>query len=254
MSFNRETWQHWDTPKPCPTCKIGKLGFPQNSSNSIINETCSSLQNSTYNAYEHDYIFSFHLKCSYCGEYVAVSGKKNIWLKQDSETYDQVEVISFKPIYYYPAPNIIEIPKECSKEFKTRMKESFSLYWLDLGACLNRIRVSLEVLMSDFGIEETTIKRNGDERNLSLDERIKRFKAINNEVGKILMRVKWVGNAGSHFSDIEEVRMKDVLGTYELLEHCLEILFKVKENRILEINNDLDKKIKKINTRNNTEI
>lgn len=244
MSFQREIWQNWNLPKPCPTCKNGTIDFKINSTNSIINETVESIEmTKLYSYYERDYIFSLQLKCNNCGEYVAVSGKKSTWYDQDSYTHQQIERIEFNPIFYYPAPNIIEIPKLCSEEFTTKLKESFSLYWLNLSSCANKIRASLEVLMSDFKIDETKITKKGKKIEIVLHDRIEIFKEIYDEVGGYFMTIKLVGNAGTHSSDMEEISKKDILDTYELLEYSLEKLYKEKEDRVLKINNNLSNKM-----------
>lgn len=237
MAFNREVWTDWSIRKPCPNCIEGKL-IPIGN-RYLLDETPNSIEmNSLGGYYSKEYIFSIHLKCSSgnCEQYVAVSGDRIVYDTKKEDT-DEIETItSYNPKSFYPAPNIIKIPQECSELFTQTLKESFSLYWLDLSSCANKIRLSIEVLMSDFNISKSH----------SLHKRIEIFGKEYETVSKYLLSVKYIGNEGSHNPKVER---DDILSAYQLLDYTLEILYvdnSEKEKKISaiseEVSNRLDPK------------
>jgi hypothetical protein len=240
MAFNRNIWLNWKTRKPCPTCGTGILNIP--SKEGILkSETESSKEMNSYGGhYYSDYVFSIHLKCSECTETVAVSGFMS------EENYPSDEEIglqkSFTPVVFYPAPKIIEIPKSCPKTVTKILNETFGLYWLDLGSCANKIRISIEVLLNEQQIPKTKTTTKG-QIELSLHKRLELFEKIKPEVSKLLMAIKWIGNAGSHFSDIKS---EDVLDAYELLEFTLEKLYNDRELKLLKLSDEINKNKKPI--------
>lgn len=256
MSFKREIWTNWYVRKPCPNCNLGTLNpFEKNF---LRNETPYSVEmNSLGGYYMNNYIFSIHLKCNNpnCEEFVAVLGEVSVFDEKNDVTDEMKKIHSFSPKSFYPAPNIIQIPKACPKLFTKTLKESFSLYWMDLSSCANKIRLSIEVLMSYFGIP--TIQQNSKKNNnfnISLHKRLEIFGNDYEEgkfktVSDLLLSVKWIGNEGSHNP---QIKRDDVLSAYELLDFSLEILFSEREKKILavseEVSNRLDpKKNLKIN-------
>lgn len=240
MAFNRKIWLNWKTRKPCPNCIIGTLNIPAESQ-VLKSETESSKEMNSYGGhYYSDYIFSIHLKCNECNETVAVSGFMS------EENYPSDEEIgiqkSITPVVFYPAPKIIEIPKSCPKNVTKILNETFGLYWLDLGSCANKIRISIEVLLNEQKVPTTMTTKKG-EIELTLHKRLEIFKNSNPEVSNLLMAIKWIGNAGSHFSDIKN---DDVLDAYELLEFTLEKLYNDREQELLKLSDEINKNKKPI--------
>jgi hypothetical protein len=239
MKFDKTIWLDWNKKKPCPTCESGLL-FPLTNGMIIENETKDSKFRNSYGYNYTEYIFSMHLKCSNCDEIVAVSGD----LSEENEPSNEEFGIQryYDPKSFYPPPKIISIPISCPKSVSKLLKDSFGLYWLDIGSCANKIRISIEVLMDELKINKTRIVR-GKRKRLRLHERIEIFKIANLEVGNFLLSIKWIGNAGSHFSDIFK---EDLLDAYRLLEYSLNQLYNDEKRNLIKISKEINLKKKPI--------
>lgn len=143
---------------------------------------------------------------------------------------------SITPIAFYPPPKIIHVPESCPVNVRTILNETFGLYWLDVGSCANKIRIAIEVLMDELAIPRTRTNKS-KQVELTLHARLELFKKQNVDVAENLMAIKWIGNAGSHFS---EIKNHDVLDAYELLEHSLERLYNDRDRNIAQIRNQIN--------------
>jgi hypothetical protein len=119
--------------------------------------------------------------------------------------------------YVEPAPDVFEIPAECPDPIADEIRKSFSLFWIDIAAAANRIRASVELLMTDFGIGLKE-RRGGKYHSMTLHRRIERYSLDNPDLGAALLAVKWLGNTGSHASKLTR---DDLFDAYEILEHVL---------------------------------
>jgi hypothetical protein len=238
MTFNRKTWLNWKTRKPCPTCESGLL-IPQKSGGFIQSETEESKEMNSYGGYYYtEYVFSLHLVCSNCDETVVVSGQRSEENYPSDE--DQGIQSSVVPTSFYPDPKIIHIPKTCPKSVKKTLNESFGLYWLDISSCANKIRISIEVLLNELKVNKTENTSSG-RKNLSLHQRILLYKTINPGVANYLLAIKWIGNAGSHYS---EIKKENLLDAFELLEYSLELLYNDKQKKLDKLSKEINKKRK----------
>ncbi len=107
------------------------------------------------------------------------------------------------------------------------MVAAFSLYWIDLAACLNRIRNALELVLDDLKVPKSTLDKVKKKRNrLNLHHRIEKLKSDRPKLKDIcdwMMAVKHLGNAGSHpgvpvFAD-------DVFDGFDILERVLKDMY-----------------------------
>jgi hypothetical protein len=238
--MNRKTWTNWKFRKPCPTCIDGILNIP-NESKIIKSETAKSRNEHNFNSYFTDSIFSMHLICSNCGDLVSVSG---IISEEDYPSNEEVGLqIFITPKTFYPAPKIITIPDSCPNSVRKLLIKSFELFWIDIGSCANKIRTSIEVLLTEQGIAITATTKNGDIQ-IKLHKRIEEFEISNYEVAQYLFAIKWIGNAGSHD---EELVQNDILDAYELLEFGLEKLFSDREKKLKQLSDEINltKKLRK---------
>jgi hypothetical protein len=116
---------------------------------------------------------------------------------------------------------MIPIPKACPEPIRQEVTAAFTLYWCDYAACLNRIRNSLELLLTDLKVPRTELKGSRKMR-LSLHARIERLETRKpklKDICKRMMAVKHLGNAGSHPGDI--VKVEDVYDGFDILERVL---------------------------------
>jgi hypothetical protein len=162
--------------------------------------------------------FAGFLYCElgFCGEVVVVSGQYRREFQYD-EGYDGEEVQHSITDHYVtrmtPAPHMIEIPKALSEECSTQIKEAFELFWVDLAACANRLRIAVELLL-DF----LSIARLAGRKTLTLHERIDLLDTAKPGHKEILTALRHVGNVASHEG---EVNRGFVLDCFELLEESL---------------------------------
>jgi len=244
MTFNRKIWLNWKTRKPCPNCETGVL-IPQTKKGLMKFETSYSKEMNSYGGFNYtEYIFAINLKCSNCNEIIVVSGK----MVEENYPEDEREEIqrNIIPISFIPAPKIISIPKSCPKSISKLLNSSFELYWLDISSCANKIRISIEVLLTELKVNKTKIV-NSKRKNLTLHERILLYQHVNHEVVDYLLAIKWIGNAGSHFTDITK---ENILDAYELLEYSLEILYNDKKKKLVKMSKEINKKKKPIKKNN----
>jgi len=175
--------------------------------------------------------FNAFLQCNLasCGEVVAMAGGYDVVDDDiDGEAWGTVEVL--RPEILFPAPWIIRIPSATPSAVKDPILAAFRLYWVDPSSSANKLRVSVEALLTEFKIPRYNKPRRTKKRMpLSLATRIERYgKKLNGGVTvgprhpyeKLLHALRWVGNAGSHSG--EEVDGEVLLHAFEIYEHVLE--------------------------------
>jgi hypothetical protein len=107
---------------------------------------------------------------------------------------------------------------------------SFQLFWSDPLACTNRIRSTVERLLTAQKVPQTTgkIAAKGRRKFLALHRRIEQFATRRPEIAEKLMAVKWIGNAGSHSHG---ATVDDALDGYELMDWVLDTLYARRHHR-----------------------
>jgi len=73
---------------------------------------------------------------------------------------------------------------------------------------------------------------------LPLHNRIIKFCKSNDKYKNILTAVKWIGNVGSHYDD---VKAKNLLDGYRLIDYMLKELYIKEEKEIIKISKRLNK-------------
>jgi hypothetical protein len=202
-------------------------------------QTGESIEAQEHPASEPEWVdgrFSCMLFCSNCQGQIALAGKYRV---RDDRHYDEFEGETggyesyYRPLFFSDAPHIIRIPERTPEAVAEELRGAFQLYWADPDACANRIRVSVEKLLTHQGIPRTNGRKAvaaGKKRTfLTLHARIERFEAKNRPIAQALMAVKWIGNAGSHSSPLSA---EDALDGFELMEFVLDELFVKRASRI----------------------
>lgn len=248
--MHRETWKkkfkkNMTTEWLCPHCHIGYL--TSNNDSFIIEETSQSKNNHDREDFEPEWIenkFSCILRCNNirCLDVVAVCGEsfieEKIYFEQGMDSPELEYHDVFSPKYIFPSPSIIVIPKSCPKSLSELIVSSYPLYWSDMAACANRIRLIIEELLTIYKIKRYRINR-GRRYIISLNERIRLFQTKNNSIADSLLAIKWIGNEGSHSI---KVTQDDLLDAYELLENSLSELFDNHSKRLDKIKKEIIKK------------
>lgn len=211
----------------------------------VTNETPKSRRDRKHEDWDPTLIeemFTVRLRCSKSGciGEVALAGVGGL-----EEVYDADEDGSFtlEPRYYprfaWPPLPVIGIPKRTPKSVKAELNRAFALHWADPGAAAGRVRVSLELLLDALGVQRRKRNVNGRLADLSLHQRLLILSKAEPEAGAQLMAVKWLGNSGSHGTDVSR---SDLLDALELVEHALAELIEKRSRRMAELAGKLSRK------------
>ena len=213
MTLNRDLWDRDevdinDLPDwLCPHCARPRLQYD---GNGLIGTTGQG---------------AFKLECSGCGGTVVVSGL----ISRENNL--------LQPKSFLPTIDIFPLSSRCPPDILVQTQLAFSLYWIDLNAAGNRIRTSVELIMNHLKVKKTTLTKAGKRNAMSLHDRILEYYPKNPEVGDLLLAIKWIGNIGSHGSELQKI---DLLDDFDMLEEVHEKLFVQDRLRLKE-------RVKKIN-------
>lgn len=237
--MNKKIWTDWKVNKPCPNCITGELISIEKKFVQTETRT-SSIQTTEEPSYPYtDYVFTEHFSCTDCAEIVAAVGFKS---EDNYPSQNSSDNMFVKYSSFTPAPHIIEIPKSCHVMVRKILIESFGLFWMDENSCANKIRISVEALMDALKVKKTIMTKKG-RRDLSLHARILVYKDKNPDVSEYLLAIKWIGNSGSHLSDVTEGH---ILDAYRLLEYALELIYNDKKKDLTRISKAINKRRKPI--------
>lgn len=243
--MNKSLWTKYITTTycpgwECPICGEGKIALVPTTL--TYKETAASVKEFQNNPHFDpectQYRFTVWGRCSLtsCHQKFAIAGRGGLSMEQDINGRMTFENY-FYPEYCSPMPHIIAIPKNCPDEIKQELIASFSLFWLDHAACVGRVRVSLELLMDYAQIPKIKAKN----KKLRLHDRIELYKQNDPQNGSQLMALKWLGNTGSHESQVSK---NDILIGFEILEHTLEEIFENPKEKIAILAKKLEEKHK----------
>lgn len=186
-----------------------------------------------------EYAFSCWLRCAApkCGGFVAVVGRgfeDAGWDDRNGTTWEPC----FRPECAWPMPPVFTLPATCPESVAAEVRSSFSLCWSDQPAAASRLRVSLEHLLDEIGIQRKRRASTGYEA-LSLHKRLEVLSGTQPKVAANLMAIKWLGNTGSHESS---VALEDLLKGYEIMEHALDTLLGQRAKRVAAFAKDLTRR------------
>lgn len=211
----------------CPNCGIGLLDLFQED---IVHKMtkAGSIEHAEGNFESIQYVFSAILTCTnrMCKDVVSVTGNGSVEYVTYSNGYDESEseyVTYFHPKYFHPPINIIPCKPEYGKGINRLLMESFSVFFSDLGACANKIRQTVEEILTDQSIPRFV--RSGKLKPLTLHSRIAKFNKLfptKVEIGDSFLAVKFIGNSGSHVGVVDK---DQVLDAYLILQHALDSIY-----------------------------
>jgi hypothetical protein len=188
--------------------------------------------------------FSCLMDCAHCGNEVGVTGTYRLVdeRSEDSE-YGEIGgyVESYRPKYFTDSPHLVEIPENTPDVITEELIASFELFWSDPLACTNRIRSSVEKLLTAERIPQTTGRNpaKGRRQFLKLHQRIELYHKKRPDVAEKLMAVKWIGNAGSHASG---TTVDDALDGYELMDWVLDTLYARRHRRASVLTREINRR------------
>ncbi|RAW01101.1 DUF4145 domain-containing protein [Pseudochryseolinea flava] len=233
--FTSQPPKHWR----CPSCNGGLI---LEASKLQREETTES------KATKHKYspAYAGIIQCFSCKEVIAITGVASdgdYTNKIGDNEYETIEYISYSPRHFIPALHLFEIPKACPKEIRNEIIKAFGYYFGDTSACANRIRVALEFILTDQGVQKTVVNIKRKRESIKLHARIEMFKKDDKSFSKTrskLLAIKWIGNDGSHVG--KTLTQNDILTAFDLLEYVLENLYGDREKRLTKVASDVNKK------------
>jgi Domain of unknown function (DUF4145) len=237
MPINRSFWQgfwftkKWTPPWPCPTCHHGNLKMVKDSL--FEHESIESKRSHGDNDWDplaYFGVFSCALRCSNdeCGDHVAVSGISQAG--EEGEYGDQVTCL--KPLMFTPALHLLLIPNTCPENVAKEFQEAFKLYWCDRAGGMNHIRKAVELILDHLKIARRIRTKKKTFHRLDLHGRIERFRPKNPALAERLEAVKWLGNLGSHSS---EVSHDAFFNACDLLEDFIHTHFEKRGDKIVAL-------------------
>jgi len=221
---------------PCPNCY--SIGLKKLEIRSYENNYSKSKRKTK----SKEGVFVGILKCihedcsciiSVCGDYRMSQNKNKI-------------VEDFFPLHFNPPIPIFKVAEyeEISFELIEVINMAFRLFWTDLNACSNKIRIVIEQILNDKKIRKTKKldkpKYGRKTEDISLHKRIILFGEKYPGLDKHLTAIKWIGNEGSH--KYEGLDVNDLLDAFAILEDVLESLYGYRSK-------ELNSTIKRINKR-----
>lgn len=234
MAFQRDLWSgiflRDAVPNfPCPRCKKGYL----NLKDLTVEEPQYSKDAGSSEDWEPDwtkerFVALLHCQEPTCGEIVTVSGDTTI-VDEVNDEHGWHLISALRPQYLFPSPPIIEVPKDVPEPVASELKLAFALYWADVAACANRLRVSVELLLDNFKVPHEHITAKGKLVTLDLNGRIAIFQKQDPDHAMTLTALRMIGNLGSHGAD---VKREAILDAFEIYEDCLAELYGRRKQRM----------------------
>lgn len=190
----------------------------------------------SHEAWDYEWVdkrFSTLLMCNNpnCGHVVGTVGTVSFtesYSTLPNGEYDMDVVPMYTPMAFWETPPIIRSCADCPEDVGAHLNRSFSLYWQDRSACANAIRATVETILTERGVPETTTNRLGKMVRINLHTRIEKFRAMNQAAADLLQAIKVLGNVGSHG---DEVSADDLLDAYEILDHVIDTVYNTRAER-----------------------
>jgi hypothetical protein len=182
--------------------------------------------------------FSILLRCSHCKEPVFAVGNIEVIEDHDDE-HGWFLTDALSPAFFEPAPPVIPIPPKCPKEVCEEISGASALFWSSPSSAANRVRAAVERMMDNQKVARKGKTKKGKFEDLTLHARIGRFAKKKPDVASTLLAIKWLGNSGSHSSELEA---KDMLDAFELLQSALEEVYESKSSRLKKLTSSIIKK------------
>lgn len=242
--FDRSKWQgaydRYSMPKfNCPRCRNGRL---------IANRKTLKVVHPQFSITECDNPdfepgweierFNLELQCDEksCEETAFAIGNTSAEQYYDEELNDYLWVSLICIRAFYPAPPIISTPEQAPHKILSELEKAFGVYWTDLNAIANRLRVCVERIMDQQGVLTEAISKKKVMVPLDLIGRIGVFTKTHTEHAETFTALRMVGNLGSHGHD---VKREVILDAFEVLEDSLAELYGERSARLGKIKKKL---------------
>jgi hypothetical protein len=223
----------------CPVCQVGVL------SAEFLQQRPTEASMAEYRRRTHDASViegHFHgvLTCGFgqCGESVTVAGDFGVDYDATDDGHTK-EFEYFRLRFATPALILIKPPPGTPPSVLAAIRSASSVLWTDPNAAANRLRVATEALLTAQKVRRTTINQQGKREALKTHARIVAFQKRQSKAADALLAVKWIGNNGSHDS---ELSISDVLTGANMLSYALRILYD-------KADAEIEREVRKVNAR-----
>jgi Domain of unknown function (DUF4145) len=223
MAIDRTIWtEAFDAEQfptfPCPHCNRGRVALDK--ATLVTEEPKYSESAHQHDAWEPDWTierFSARLRCAEqtCGEIVIVSGD-TVWIETLDDEFGWGFTSALRPRTMFPSPPIIPLPNDTPSEVTKKIRSAFGLFWSDIGAGANSLRMSVEFLLDHLKVPRTSMsKKTGKIVDLNLNGRIQYYEKSNPNHGETFTALRVIGNLGSHEASLTREAFLDAFEIYE---------------------------------------
>ena len=220
--FHRDDIPNWQ----CPTCGSASLNLKPEELR--VYDSAETARFSAEDWFDPDFIrhrFSATLHCANlrCNEVIMMVGAGYVeteHTQNETGNWDINYTECFTPRFFEPCLTPISIPEKTPTDVKNALDSAFSIIFSNRDAAANQLRVSIEVLLDEQGIES----QREDGSFIPLGKRIKN--RLNNNILIFKERfeaLQWIGNDGSHGNGT--ISIDDLLAGLELIESLLATLY-----------------------------
>ena len=153
----------------CPKCKQGTVILEQDKSTVLIEHNYGEIEDVLDNhglATSYLKTIAETYKCTEnnCdGRIILIRDEVGLLnkLNEPSWIFEHEHYIIKNAVKYVDPPiNIFEIPENTPQNIKEVLITSFSLFWIDLDSCANKLRVSIELLLTNLNIKKESFEKN----------------------------------------------------------------------------------------------
>jgi hypothetical protein len=229
MASARHLWDefYWEDripALPCPRCDRGNLIADDHPKTLYCNRSADALQTGDANPLDITYRFTQFLRCAdpTCGQVVSVMGDAEMVDRDHMEADEYRMKLKLFPKGMFPAPPLATIPIDTPAAIAEELKIAFNLFWVDLGACANRIRISVERFLDELGVVPKP----------TLFARIQDLVARDPDHAETFHALREAGNVGSHSGDNTR---ETVLNAFEIYQDALAEIYGKRKQRIIEL-------------------
>lgn len=229
----------------CPKCNIGLLRIEEDSFREFAELDAKEAQNKHELEPDWiDYIFHCVFECNNhkCASKIVCTGRGSVDFDIDVDEYgEQYQEWNsyYRPLFFHPNLKLITIPKDTPSDIEKILNQSFELFFTSPSAAANLIRISIEEILTDQGVDIYLTDQNGKKKKIILHNRIDNLPDKFSNLKEKFFALKWLGNSGSHSG--EELSLDDAMDAYELAEYVLSEIY-------YSAPNNLDKLAQEINT------
>lgn len=176
--------------------------------------------------------FDGNVKCARasCDQSVSIAGDWRYVVDFDEENYHETFIDEYLVRYMNPAPLLVHLPPRTPVAVAQAVRSASDVVWLNPNAAANLLRQAVEELLTARKVKRQTLTPKKKQQRLTTHQRLVLFRAQQPEVADVLEAVKWIGNSGSHDS---ELTIADVLNGAAYLALALRRLYDTSDAELL---------------------